>query len=443
MFESLTRAIDALAAGSLGNPAIAFPVYFLAGLASSVFPCVYPLIPITAGFLQNRTRAGESRWKHPLLYWAGATLAYGALGLVAALSGGAFNVFMQNGLVITLTGFLFLFLAAVTLDWYPLTWGAGDRLVQGAARHSGAGFTVIMGFFAGLVASACVAPALVAMLLFVAKHAAESASSAAVVAYGGALALSFGAGIGVPFFLAGVLGARLPKSGPWMSVVKHGFAALVLLAAAWELSKGFQTLGYSEMDVSLILGGIALVIVAAWLGLKPAPTENKRGLTRFIFALLALLFAAALIIRGAGLGAIVGPANNAGAGAAAAADQFEMTGDLKFYRDRDYAYALAAREGRPVFIDFYADWCANCKDFAKLAESDARLNAALKQAVLLKIYDTDAAFAEYQNDPRYPELMIGLPFFLVMKSDGEFHWKGNNYRDIQGFEAAIRSAAGG
>lgn len=441
MFESLTRAIDALATSSLDNPAIAFPVYFLAGLVSSVFPCVYPLIPITAGFLQNRTRAGESRWKHPLLYWAGATLAYGALGLIAALSGGAFNVFMQNGFVITLTGFLFLFLAAVTLDWYPLAWGAGDRLVQGAARHTGAGFTIVMGFFAGLVASACVAPALVAMLLFVAKHAAASASSFGVVAYGGALALSFGAGIGVPFFLAGVLGARLPKSGPWMSVVKHGFALLVLLAAAWELSKGFQTLGYSEMDVSIILGGIALVIVAAWLGLKPPPVENKRELVRFIFALLALLFAAALIIRGAGLGGLTGPAHQAGAGDAAT--QFEMTGDLKFYRDRDHAYALAAREGRPVFIDFYADWCANCKDFAKLAENDARLNAALKQAVLLKIYDTDPVFAEYQNDPRYSELMIGLPFFLVMKSDGAFHWKGNNYRDIEGFETAIRSAAGG
>ena len=168
MFESLNQLL-ALAEGSLSNPATAVPVYVLAGLASSLFPCVYPLIPVTAGFLQNRQRAGQTRWLHPLVYWSGTVLSYTILGLVAAIGGGAFNIFLQNGYVILGMGLLFLFLTFVMLDWVPLNWSAGDRLMHRAAAYGGLFFTLLMGVVAGLVASACVAPALVTMLVFIAR----------------------------------------------------------------------------------------------------------------------------------------------------------------------------------------------------------------------------------------------------------------------------------
>ena len=446
MLESLTVALDHFAATSLNQPLIAVPAYVLAGLAGSLFPCVYPLIPITAGFLQNRGGPGEHRWKHPLLYWLGTMLAYGVLGLLAALSGGAFNTVMQSGLAITATGILFLFLTFVAIDWFPLTWATGDRLVARAAEHDGMGFTILMGGLAGFVASACVAPALVTMLLFIAQNIAanEALSGAAYagqIAYGGLLSLSFGAGIGVPFFAAGVLGAKLPKSGRWMQIVKYGFGVLIFVIALYQLHKGFTTLGYDDMDVYMILGGIALLLLAVVAGLRPPQfsaddPRYKRGLVRFYFALLALIFAAGLVVRGMNPWIGGGDAGDV----AAAADEFEMIGDLKFYRNEAYALELAATQNKPVFIDFYADWCANCKDFQELTKTDARLNEALSQSVLLKIYDTDPVFEKYANDPRFSELQIGLPFFLVLDADGEFVWKTVNYRDVAGMEAAIERA---
>lgn len=448
--ETLTLAVDAFASSSLNTPAIALPAYFLAGVAGSLFPCVYPLIPITAGFLQNRGAPGEARWKHPLIYWCGTVLAYGLLGVFAAAGGGAFNTLMQSGVMISAIGVLFLFLCFVTIDWVPLTWSTGSQLVNQAAQKNGAGFTLAMGGLAGFVASACVAPALVTMLLFIARNAAEQPGLFVEnVAYGGVLSLAFGAGIGVPFFAAGILGAKLPKSGRWMSAVKYGFGAMILLVALYQLHKGLIVLGFSDMDILLILCGMGLVFAAVLLGLRPPasqqPTDegvpiDRRPTVRFYFALLALFFGAALIIRG-----VAAPGGTLGGAAAAnttvdPSDAFEMIGDLKFYRDPAYAQQLASASGQAVFVDFYADWCANCKDFSELTGTDPVLNAALKSAVLVKIYDTDPIFAKYQDDPRYGELQIGLPFFLVLRPNGDFHWKTTSYRDVQGMKNAIEEA---
>lgn len=441
MFDSLTTSLNVLAASHLGEPLFAIPVYIFAGLASSLFPCVYPLIPVTVGFLQNRTVQGQSKYWHPLLYWAGTIMAYTILGFMAALGGGAFNLWIQNGFVIVLFGFLFLFLSFVTMDWYPLSLNTGDKLIQKASQKSGGIFTIAMGLAAGFVASACVAPALVTMLLFIAKHTAMAAGPDYFIktGYGGLLSTSFGIGIGIPFFLAGVLGTRLPKSGTWMSYIKYSFAILIGLYAFQELFKGFAVLGLNDMDIYLIFAGIILIFIAILLGLRPPEQGDLKSKTRFFFALIFLALAAALIIRG------INP------GLAARADmhseiqikkaKIEMIGNLKFYRDEALALELARKENKPVFIDFYADWCANCKDFSKYILDNKKLNSALQQAVLIKIYDTDPVFEKYETDKNSQELLIGLPFFLVLKSDASFHWKSTNYRDSQGMINAINSAA--
>ena len=442
MFDSLIIAINTFAESQLGNPAMAVPVYTVAGLASSLFPCVYPLIPVTVGFIRNRTTAGQSRFFHPLLYWAGTILAYTLLGLLAAVGGGAFNIFIQNGFVILGMGFLFLFLAFATMDWFPLNFTTGDRWLHRIAGRSGSGITVLMGLIAGFVASACVAPALVTMLLFIAKHtaAAQGGAYLGTVLYGGLLSLCFGLGIGLPFFLAGVLGAKLPASGRWMQTVKYIFAILIAIYALQELQKGFTVLGISPMNIYLILAGIGLTFLAVLLGLRPPEQSNLPARTRFYFALLSVAFALALIVRGVQPG-------NPGLPASTSttpdnqAEQFEMIGNLKFYRNDAHARELAANSGKPIFVDFYADWCTNCKDFSQLARKDRRLNTALQQAILIKIYDTDAIYEEYAARSEHDELNIGLPYFLVLKSDGSFHWESQNYRDIEGMTGALQSAA--
>jgi thiol:disulfide interchange protein DsbD len=106
------------------------------------------------------------------------------------------------------------------------------------------------------------------------------------------------------------------------------------------------------------------------------------------------------------------------------------------------AFAEAREKGLPVFIDFYADWCTNCKDFYNLANENGELNGALRTgAVLLKIHDTDEAFHNYAKEEDFVELNIGLPFFAILSPDGELLWKSTNYRDSEGMIREIRRAA--
>lgn len=118
----------------------------------------------------------------------------------------------------------------------------------------------------------------------------------------------------------------------------------------------------------------------------------------------------------------------------------EKIGNLSFHRDVKAAFALAKKSGKPIFLDFYADWCVNCKLFNKLAVRDKTLNAALQKAVLVKIYDTDAAFREYAKKPYFQELNSGLPFFVVLSPDGKPRWKTQDYRNVAGMVKALGAA---
>lgn len=439
--EFLSTWIDTYAARSLASPAYAFPAYALAGMAGSLFPCVYPIFPIAAGIVRMRSLPGENRVKHPLLFWTGMVVAYSVLGVLAALGGGAFNAVMQSGPAIVLSGFLFLFLVTVTLDWHPLSFPAADRLYEGARHRAGGFFTIIMGIFAALVASACVAPALVTMLIFLAKQSTANVSS---ILYGAGLSGAFGLGIGMPFFLIGVIGVHLPREGRLRIYVKYGFALVIAGAALYQLDKGFRTMGFATMDIAALFGGVLCVALAVLLGLRfPANTNeitNRPAKIKFFFAVILLLFGAGMFIRAfvpkekPDTAAAIGPIDEASA-------KKENVGNLVFYREPEFALRKARAEKKAVFIDFYADWCANCKDFSKLVVADTALNQAMKDAVLVKIYDSDPSFKTYQEDDRFPELRIGLPFFLVFTPAGNFHWKSYNYKDTQGMIGALTDAA--
>jgi thiol:disulfide interchange protein DsbD len=117
---------------------------------------------------------------------------------------------------------------------------------------------------------------------------------------------------------------------------------------------------------------------------------------------------------------------------------FEKHGNLQWHREPEAAFADARAKNKSLFVDFYADWCTNCVEFSKLAHEPGPLNTALSEAVLLKVTDTDPAFLEYESDPRYAELRIGLPFFLVLSPSGELLFKTNDYLAHDRMIEAIR-----
>src|SRR5512139_695697 len=209
-----------LAQGSV----LAFAVAFVGGVATSLTPCVYPLIPITVSIFGAR-KAGSRRDAVALsaLYVLGIAAMYSALGVGAALTGRAFGSVMQNPWVIGLVALVLAAMAASMFGAFelrlPSSWQARLSGVGGAGRAG----AFAMGLVSGIVAAPCTGPVLAAALAFVAAQGS--------VAFGFGIMFVYALGMGLLFFLIGAFSISLPKSGPWMDTVKSVFGVALLAAA--------------------------------------------------------------------------------------------------------------------------------------------------------------------------------------------------------------------
>ena len=149
----------------------AIPLYFLAGLVSNVLPCNYSLIPITVGILQNRSlHQQQSLWIHPMFYWAGIVFNYTILGLIAALSGTAFNRWIHLPIVTLFIAIVFLLLFFVSLNWLHIHISTESKMWKKIKNKPALTITFLMGCIAGFISSACTAPVLVAVLVSILQN---------------------------------------------------------------------------------------------------------------------------------------------------------------------------------------------------------------------------------------------------------------------------------
>lgn len=419
--DSPLSAMNAWVEGQLAANQSAPSAYFflmLGGLLASLLPCVYPLYPITASIIQGRSQAGVSRALHPTTYYAGLAAIYFLFGLAAAATGGAFNEVLRIPLTNLMLAMLFLVLALATAGLIHLSWFSPNAIGD---KTPGLPGTFLMGMGAGLLSSSCVGPFVVSILVGLASQAANFSLGAALATAGKMLA--FGLGLGVPFLLIGLFGLRLPKSGAWMKQVQWALGGLILYFAFVYLEKGLSGYGYKPESVQMVFFG-ALVFLGSiylWEG------DKLDGFKRMERALCALLAVVGGLVLAQGVfmspaTATVGPAASVAAMAGT-----ETKGELTWYLNREDAIKAAREQGKPIFVDFFAYWCANCKEFEKLTESKRELIEGLKHAVLLKIYDTDPEFKTFQGDSRYPELKVGLPFFVIMDADDHLIYKTSDY----------------
>ena len=213
------------------RPLVALPILFGAGLLTSFTPCVYPMIPITAGLLGGAGAAGRPprvRAGMVALYVLGVALVYATLGLVAGLTGSIFGGISSNKWALLLMANLLLVSGLALLDVFTIQMSSG--VLAWAARFSaerpyGA---FMMGATSGLVAAPCGAPAFAAVLTFVA------ATGSAVLGFTYLLAFSLGmtavlAGVGM---FAGAVTA-LPRSGAWLLWFKRAGGVLLLVMAEY------------------------------------------------------------------------------------------------------------------------------------------------------------------------------------------------------------------
>ncbi len=416
MFDEMNNWVGLQLAESTGFSSYFF--LFLGGVMASLLPCVYPIYPLTVNFLRNR-KSKLGRFAHPLAYYFGLASIYFLFGIIASITGGAFNEILRLPLANLSIGILLFVMALATVDYLDLPFFGG----QVDSKDQGLGGTIVMGAGAGLLSSACVGPIVVSILVAIASN--SSTITVGLAATAALKMMLFGLGVGIPVLLLGVFGLALPKSGKWMLYVQWVFAVLIGYFAYGYLVKGMNGLGMSD-DVSfyIFLGTVLLFLAAFNLQSQEKLKQQRTKISLFILSGVLGFF-----LIGANILPTGSNQYNANTSSQTASPErsTEQKGELTWYLNKEAAYQKAAETGKLVFVDFHGDWCTNCKAFQKQTQSDKALNAALQNAVLYKVYDTSTEFEKYRSDSRFPELKVGLPFFLITDAKENVIYKTNDF----------------
>lgn len=225
----------ALADALQARPLAAIPLLFGAGVLTSLTPCIYPMIPITAGLLGGSDAASRSRGRTVAMtaaYVLGLALVYASLGLLAGLTGTLFGTVSANRWASLAFGNLLLLAALAMLDVISVS--APQRALAWAARLGGGspGAAFLLGATSGLVAAPCGAPAFAAVLTFVASTGSAVWGFLYLFVFSlGMTALLVAIGLS-----AGTL-AALPRAGRWMLWIKRAGAVLMLAMAQYYFVK--------------------------------------------------------------------------------------------------------------------------------------------------------------------------------------------------------------
>ncbi|NOT34288.1 MAG: thioredoxin fold domain-containing protein [Candidatus Eisenbacteria bacterium] len=374
------RITDAVAKGGIGW----FLLLFTGGLLLNLTPCVFPMIGVTVSVFGARRKESSLRvFSNALAYVLGIAVMYSVLGVVAALTGGLFGAALQNPMVNVGLGLLFMVLALSMFGLYEMTpplW-----LMQ---KVGGAGTTSVLGLFmsglaVGIIAAPCVGPFVVALLALVAQR--------GDALFGFQALFTLALGLGVPYLFLAMfsnLVQSLPRSGNWMVWVKKVFGVLltaiglyyVLIALAPDWAPWV-------LPVALVAGG-------AYLGFFDHHGSEKRGFRLFKWI--------------GGLAAVV---------AGVFAVQTLRAEVMQFEPYSDHAMQVALASGRPVLVDFSADWCVPCHELEHSTFTDRRVIAEARRFAAFKV-DLTRYNAPESQAMRERYGVTGVPEVLFFTPDG-------------------------
>ncbi|HWT70940.1 MAG TPA: protein-disulfide reductase DsbD [Oxalicibacterium sp.] len=343
------------------------PLFVLLGIGLAFTPCVLPMLPILSGIIVGEGAAANRRRSFvlALVYALGMALVYTALGVAAGLAGQGLSAALQNPWVLGAFGLLMVALALSMFDVYQLQMPAAlqTRLAQASGRQKGGKLfgVFVMGAISALIVGPCVAAPLAGALVYI--------SQTRDVVIGGSALFALAVGMSVPLLLIGVsAGALLPRAGVWMNGIKRLFGVLMLAVALWMVGPvipaAVQMLGWGLL-------GIGYGAYLLW-------AEQGRWLPK--------AFGIALIVLGGTelAGLAMGQRDPL---APLAANRAPVSADLGFQRVKTVAELdaiLAQSPGKPVMLDFYADWCVSCIEMEKYTFSDPQVRAQLAGMLLLQ-----------------------------------------------------------
>ena len=401
---------DRLAQVLADRPVLALGLFLLAGLLLAFTPCVFPMVPILSGLIagEGDKMTTARAFRLSLVYVLAMALVYAGFGVVAGLFGQNLQAVFQHPGVLSAFAGLFVLLSLAMFGFYELQLPSGlqTRLNEWSNRAEGGTLlgAAIMGALSALIVGPCVAPALMGALIYIGQ------TGDAVL--GGAALFSMAIGMGIPLVVWGTSAGRLlPRAGAWMNAVKAVFGVGLLALAIWMLERVVP-----PAIIMLLWGALALAC-AVYLGALarlPADASGWSKLWQSLGLMLLILGAIQFIGAASGGNDWLRPLNHlrpAAGAAAVAPPAFQRIDRL------DELQRTIAESSRPVFLDFYADWCVDCVRMARRTFPDPEVAQRLSSMTLIKIDVTD-----YTSD--HQEILshfglIGPPAYLFFRQGEE------------------------
>lgn len=424
-------------AGALASGKLWFTVlsFFGLGLLLAFTPCVFPMIPILSSIIvgQGNNISTSKAFSLSLVYVLAMAVTYTVAGVLVGWSGENIQIWFQNPWVLSVFAGIFVLLSLAMFGFYELQMPSGiqnklNNISSGAKQGSyvGAG---IMGLLSALIVGPCVTAPLIGALIYIAETGNEL--------IGGIALFSLSMGMGAPLLVIGTsAGKFLPKAGAWMDAVKAVFGIMMLGLAIWMLER------FLPAPIILLLSGALLIVSAIYLGALDAIKEGAAGWSKLWkgLGLIALVYGAILVIGAAGgshsllqpLQGIASTQQLAGTEAHSSSNSEHALPfqQIKGLDELEAALAQAAKEGRPVMFDFYADWCISCKEMEAFTFSDGGVQKSLDNFVMLQ---ADVTKNDEIDKALLKELgLFGPPAILFYDNTGN---ELRNYR-VVGFMAA-------
>ena len=367
---------------------LALATVLVGGMALNLTPCIYPLIPITVSYFGGRSETVQgSKLIHGTVYILGLSATNSTLGVIAALTGGLVGALLQNSIVLVGIALILLIFALSLFGYWEIRM-PGRVNALATRTYGGYGGSLFMGLTLGVIAAPCIGPFVVGLLGWIA--------AIGKIWFGFTVFFVLSVGMGLPLFFLALFSSnidRLPRSGEWMIWVKKLMGWILVGMAIYFINPLIaDPWGVIFYTITATVAGLHLGWLEKSTGQTPA-FGKFRAVVGIGFLAFATFVSGSYLTRAPGIEWIL------------------HTGGV------DVILAQAKDDGKPVIIDFSADWCAPCRELDATTFRNPEVRAAAKQMVMVKI-DLTSVPDDTARDLIEKYQVKGVPTVVFVDRDG-------------------------
>lgn len=370
---------DSIAASLKEGGVLVVLTFFGFGLLLAFTPCVFPMIPILSSIIVGQGDQITTRraFSMSVVYVLAMAITYTIAGVIAGMVGENLQAAFQNPWIIGSFAAIFVALSLSMFGFYELQMPnfIQSKLTEVSNRQKGGSLAgvAVMGFLSALIVGPCVAAPLAGALIYIGQ------TGDAVL--GGIALFALSLGMGLPLIAIGTsAGKLLPRAGGWMDTIKAIFGVLLLAVAIWMLERVIPE------SIAMWLWAALFIISGIYMkALESLPVDSS-GWARLRKGLgIILLIYGVMLAIGASAGGNdkFRPLHGV-FGGGIVTEQHLSFQRIKSVDDLEREVTAARTAGKPVMLDFYADWCIYCKDYEKYVFTDPGVQQRLSNFVLLQ-----------------------------------------------------------